>query len=1183
MKNKNKAKPETGSYANIYKQKLIESGQNKTSIFIDKEKKGINFDDLNDWVEIKFSQNEESNFQKEFQNNNIDSKQNSNIYGLLAQNNNINNNDYGLNNVNQYKLMNENKEKSDQNIIKNSIYNVNSQQNNQASNLNKNNNFKNPLVNHIPENYAINDYESNNFLKEQDNNHYYNINPDANLDHQIKRAKTNNFNPNLTNVNQKIDPLLNIKNNIEYKETTNYNNKNKENINETNPIKNSNIRDLDKNINNYHNRKNSKDDYLPNYPIRENDEFSINTSNFTNRYDLGNYGEKMDMSNLQNNNLAFKNQNIMINYTKDNVEDYTAGNNTIENENELIQNTRNEPQFSSNIKNQMANLTNKLNNIENKNNHIGSNNIQTIKENDSLDDEDFINNRLEDDLRNQYSSKNNNTNNLNYKEYFNKEKLANNFNIDKNNNFNKKNLEDEDFNNDNEDYELKNNLLVNNPQIHKLNSNEVFNKNKNYQQQINKNIETLNNKNNNLKELKKKSSNNENSDDDSDQESSEFQNEIDNNMNLTQNQLNDLKKEIYEINKQSKKQKGDSEKNNISPKKKINKNILESNQNMTGNANNTNFTEKTKLTNSTAKVDLNNNNKNQKIKRKPSPYLRNKESVVPEKVQTGNIVGYSKNIEPKNLININNNNQDLVSKPISIQTFQQNTNIMHIDPLVNPLPQMIYNMNTYNNNYANGYGNINLGYNPINFPGNFNNQITQPGMNLNPVVLANSNLNSNLPYGSLLPTMNYLGNLPNPVYGGLVSSNNNINNYYNDMNNINNNPNNNFSNDTNIQDSYLSKKPKADYKPYTIKDYKEKVNDIKKLEKLPRSLGANIGTKEWHEKAEKNKKAKDYGKNLANGAKKSSDNTILYKKDNENEFNSSNYKEEKNKGSLSTKNSDQKGIDYKYSIDKPLQVKDFYSNLKGIKEANDNEESFEDFEKKLERDLDNTKNGKIIKNPIKQINIIKNKSVEDSIDDYEPDLSDKDNFKIKKIQSGKSHIHNIINLKQTSDKNIIETKNYNDRNVNENAIISVDFKNNGPKEKNRPISTSKLDTNKNTNLIKNQKINTINNKNKESKSNKMNSNIGSDQNKIYTTLGTEKDFMTRLKPVNTSRINSSLNTTRNSRPISSRNHNSNVAKNINVLNNNKNNSKKNEIDELLQRHDLYYEKAQKIKNFMSKL
>ena len=53
-----------------------------------------------------------------------------------------------------------------------------------------------------------------------------------------------------------------------------------------------------------------------------------------------------------------------------------------------------------------------------------------------------------------------------------------------------------------------------------------------------------------------------------------------------------------------------------------------------------------------------------------------------------------------------------------------------------------------------------------------------------------------------------------------------------------------------------------EYKPYTLKDYKEIIN----VDTLG-GLGANIGTEEWEKKKEKMDKMSEYAKNIFNKTK----------------------------------------------------------------------------------------------------------------------------------------------------------------------------------------------------------------------------------------------------------------------------------------------------------------------------
>ena len=69
-----------------------------------------------------------------------------------------------------------------------------------------------------------------------------------------------------------------------------------------------------------------------------------------------------------------------------------------------------------------------------------------------------------------------------------------------------------------------------------------------------------------------------------------------------------------------------------------------------------------------------------------------------------------------------------------------------------------------------------------------------------------------------------------------------------------------------VQDIHKSPFPKAkkkpQYKPKTIKDYKEKYIENDKKQKHSGGLGPNIGTKEWEAKEEKKKKIQEYSKRI---------------------------------------------------------------------------------------------------------------------------------------------------------------------------------------------------------------------------------------------------------------------------------------------------------------------------------
>jgi hypothetical protein len=130
------------------------------------------------------------------------------------------------------------------------------------------------------------------------------------------------------------------------------------------------------------------------------------------------------------------------------------------------------------------------------------------------------------------------------------------------------------------------------------------------------------------------------------------------------------------------------------------------------------------------------------------------------------------------------NNQP--TNPISIQTYQHNTNIMHFptNP-INPLTQM----------------------NPMYYP------IVNP-MYMQPMYYPQNN--------SSLPTIYPRGSTPRGVA------------------------------------NEIQQPVKAVYKPYSIKDYKDKYNIEKPIEL--KGLGANIGTKDWLEREKKKEKMSNYSK-----------------------------------------------------------------------------------------------------------------------------------------------------------------------------------------------------------------------------------------------------------------------------------------------------------------------------------
>ena len=92
------------------------------------------------------------------------------------------------------------------------------------------------------------------------------------------------------------------------------------------------------------------------------------------------------------------------------------------------------------------------------------------------------------------------------------------------------------------------------------------------------------------------------------------------------------------------------------------------------------------------------------------------------------------------------------------------------------------------------------------------------------------------------------------------------------MNNTNTTINTNYTNNNNITTFTNSK---YEYKPYTLKDYKEIIN----VDTLG-GLWANIGTEEWEKKKEKMDKMSEYAKNIFKKTNNNKDNHCINKLDN---------------------------------------------------------------------------------------------------------------------------------------------------------------------------------------------------------------------------------------------------------------------------------------------------------------
>ena len=196
-----------------------------------------------------------------------------------------------------------------------------------------------------------------------------------------------------------------------------------------------------------------------------------------------------------------------------------------------------------------------------------------------------------------------------------------------------------------------------------------------------------------------------------------------------------------------------------------------------------------------------------------------------------------------NLVNNNDkeiNNNNNINNPYIINNNKNNNN--NISPILyykyqNPYMYYNYNTNLYMNNNIQP-NNIYPPYQLYYFPNNNQNL-------LNPYLIQNNYQNTeNNKISNNPPNKKKL----RPISAQNIS-NNNRSYLTNNNNNITNLTINNKSNMTNIN--------RYEYKPYTLKDYKEIMN----VDTLG-GLGANIGTEEWNKKKEKMDKMSEYSKNI---------------------------------------------------------------------------------------------------------------------------------------------------------------------------------------------------------------------------------------------------------------------------------------------------------------------------------
>jgi WD40 repeat protein len=447
--------------------------------------------------------------------------------------------------------------------------------------------------------------------------------------------------------------------------------------------------------------------------------------------------------------------------------------------------------------------------------------------------------------------------------------------------------DDENIIDDDDNFGVKeNNFLV-------VNSNKKKHKNKNRANSVKSKINNKNDKNKDFVYSNKILKDILNDDDDSDELKNDNKNDKNDfslgiskfiNSNMTDATVNEKKDESIFI-KNAKNilgiQNNNYTKNLENFIKKNNKN----NNNKNNNKNNKNNNNKN---NQTGKFGVQNDNKinDKKIKLKTKEI---KQNIKPPSNQ-GNVVnmGQIDNLNPQiKMINVNqneiSNNQNYNFNSGTFNPNKQNytQNIpqqMNNNTIINDIPQYINN-NVINNNIPQQMNNNIINHNiPQQMTNNIinNNQIYQ---------------NNNVIYPQMqFPNQNQFNQIPSypyqsPYIQGQIPYNLNQQIPQYNMQNINYNTTNNNviyqMPEGQIIDNTNSKvKRHINYKPKSLKEYKEKYINDKDINKQRGGLGPNIGTKEWDEREKVKNKVKEYSQKIKGiNEEHNIKNNMKYKKD----------------------------------------------------------------------------------------------------------------------------------------------------------------------------------------------------------------------------------------------------------------------------------------------------------------
>ena len=540
-------------------------------------------------------------------------------------------------------------------------------------------------------------------------------------------------------------------------------------------------------------------------------------------------------------NIVYPEDNEIKNIISNNVENININQGNINNDNNFdINKNINQNEFQNNI----------INQIKEDNNDDDSEKAQLEQIQQNINNANNVYNNLNTGIKNNNAL---NEFSVNTSEFTNKNEILNQYdnislgtyNLDNNNNVINNNLinnkRNQNLFNDNIVSQIKpldfgtglndiNNVIKEEDSLENEDKNLNDNKdNNNYNNENNNNKNFIDNKNNNeFDDLKAQR---------------DIMEQMEEEMNLSMNQMNELagikdnknKIKSKAIKKEDNKNKRRIDNKNINQKKVDNRIINDKQKKNNNNNNNYNINNNNNMNNNI--INKNNNfiplnNLNNNINDQNNKFNPNNFSFKPTNIQQVSAEEVNAFIQKSQQKNIGNNNISLTEQPKIISPIQPslnqpqiNANINNMQPSLNQ-PQINTNINP----------NINININP-----NIPIQANMPPMYPSPYPIVfpqnqNPQMMYGIPYGIYpgngysMPVQNQFGQYPNPQF----------------QNNI----------------EMKNEKKKINYKPKSLKEYKQKYNNEKKEHRG--GLGANIGGEEWEHKKEQNLKVKKYSEMIKN-------------------------------------------------------------------------------------------------------------------------------------------------------------------------------------------------------------------------------------------------------------------------------------------------------------------------------